>query len=105
MKFPEKHRILGNENSPGVFEIPFEGRILHVIASNEMGWDHVSVSLNSRIPNWREMSHVKNLFFEDIEWAYQIHAPLSNHINFHPYCLHLWRCHDKEIPIPPTIMV
>lgn len=78
---------------------------LRVIASAGDGWDHVSVSLSNRCPNWIEMDHVKRLFFKDDETAMQLHVPPSDNINFHPYCLHLWRPHDAEIPRPPAWMV
>jgi hypothetical protein len=44
----------------GAFTIPFESFILHVIASDGQGWEHVSVSLSHRTPNWREMCFVKD---------------------------------------------
>lgn len=45
-----------SDGNNGAFFVPFEGRYLKVICSDGMGWDHVSVSLENRIPNWREMS-------------------------------------------------
>lgn len=90
----------------GAFFIPFEGRSLRVIASTGAGWDHVSVSLPGRCPNWREMEHVKRTFFRDDETAMQLHVPPTDHINCHPFCLHLWRPNDgREIPRPPALMV
>lgn len=79
--------------------------VLRVIASSDMGWDHVSVSLPHRCPTWDEMEHVKRLFFRDDEWAFQLHAPQADHINCHPHCLHIWRPHDQEIPTPHPLMV
>jgi hypothetical protein len=64
---------------------------LAIIASNGMGWDHVSVSRADRCPTWDEMELVKRLFFKDDECAMQLHVPPSDHINCHPNCLHLWR--------------
>lgn len=80
-------------------------RALKVIASSGEGWDHVSVSLPDRCPTWAEMEQVKRLFFRDDETAMQLHVPPSDHVNCHPFCLHLWRPHDVEIPRPPSIMV
>lgn len=65
-------------------------------------WDHVSVSLPNRCPNWIEMSFVKNLFFEDEEVVMELHVAKSQHINAHPNCLHLWRPHVTPIPLPPA---
>lgn len=91
----------------GAFAVPspIDRQPLCVIASNNEGWDHVSVSRKNRCPNWPEMCHVKSLFFRDDETAMQLHVPTSDHINNHPHCLHLWRPHDAEIPRPPGIFV
>jgi hypothetical protein len=35
----------------------------------------------------------------------QLHVPVSDHINRHPYTLHLWRPHALEIPRPPAEFV
>ncbi len=77
---------------------------LRVIASWGMGWDHVSVSLSTRCPTWDEMSWVARTFFPG-EYAMQLHVPESDHRNFHPFCLHLWRPQNSDIPTPPGWMV
>lgn len=78
---------------------------LFVIASCGLGWDHVSVSLRNRCPTWEEMEIVKHLFFLPLETAMQLHVPRANHINFHPYALHLWRPQHASIPRPPKELV
>ena len=78
---------------------------LFVIASTGFGWDHVSVSTRTRCPTWGEMEYVKRMFFEDHETAMQLHVPPSDHVNCHPYCLHLWRPQEFEIPRPPPEFV
>ena len=93
------------DHTCGVFLIPFRSSLLTVIASAAEGWDHVSVSLASRCPNWEEMEFVKRAFFRDDEWAMQLHAPPSRHINAMPSCLHIWRPMKAEIPQPPAWMV
>lgn len=67
-------------------------------------WDHVSVSLPNRCPTWEEMCFIKELFFERDEPAMQLH-PAKDYVNNHPYCLHLWRPLDAEIPLPFAEMV
>ena len=69
------------------------------------GWDHVSVSLPDRCPTWDEMERVKRAFFHPHEAAMQLHVPVSDHVNLHPYCLHIWRPHYMPIPMPPGIFV
>lgn len=81
------------------------GDVLRIMAAAGDGWDHVSVSLVNRIPTWEEMEQVKRSFFEENETAMQLHVPPSDHVNHHPFCLHLWRPHKVEIPRPPAEMV
>ena len=97
---------IGDETC-GFFVVPspIDRAPMKVIASTGEGWEHVSVSRQSRCPNWPEMEFVKRTFFKDDEAAMQLHVPPSDHINVHPYCLHLWRPIDAEIPRPPGWMV
>lgn len=95
------------DDTCGVFDVPspIDGGMLLVVASAGAGWDHVSVSRPNRCPNWPEMSHIYGLFFRPHQTVMQLHVPASEHINCHPYCLHLWRPHNVEIPRPPGWMV
>lgn len=95
------------DSTCGVFEIPspIDKATLLIVASSALEWDHISVSRRNRCPNWPEMNHIKDLFFKHDETAMQLHVPLSDHINNHPYCLHLWRPHNLEIPQPPAVFV
>lgn len=83
------------------------GEQMNVIAASGMGWDHVSVTCRARCPTWEEMEQVKHEFFEPGETAMQLHVPPVDHINQHPYCLHLWRPHGDvgQIPRPPAELV
>lgn len=101
-------------NMAGAFEIPSPatGAKLRVIVSVGSGvghememWDHASVSLPNRCPNWQEMELIKRKFFHDHECAMQLHVPVEDHIDNHPYCLHIWRPVKAEIPRPPGLMV
>jgi hypothetical protein len=95
------------DDTCGMFIVPspIDRKPMVVIASAAAGWDHVSVSRRERCPNWIEMSRVKDLFFNDEEIAMQLHVAKENHINDHPFCLHLWRPMNTEIPLPPAFMV
>lgn len=68
-------------------------------------WEHVSVSTAVRCPTWEEMCFVKDLFWDPEDVVIQLHPPRSEWINNHPYCLHLWRPIDIELPRPPSITV
>lgn len=78
---------------------------LRIIASSGAGWDHISISLEHRCPNWIEMEYVKRLFFKPTELAWQYHMPVKDHISCHPYVLHIWRKQDFEMPTPPAELV
>ena len=101
------YRIAGELGGDGAFLVPspIDRYPLRVIASTGLGWDHVSVSRETRCPNWPEMECVRLLFFRENETVMQLHVPTSEHVNNHPYCLHLWRPLNAEIPRPPSILV
>ena len=86
----------------GSFRIPLNSHdIALVIADNGMqnrDWEHVSVSLPNRCLTWDEMCKIKDMFFEDEEAVFQIHPPKSEYVDFHEYCLHLWK--PKGVPFP-----
>lgn len=109
---PEKYRVrLGplwssaEDGNNGAFQVPFESATLTVIASDGMGWQHVSVSLPNRCPNWREMSAIKDLFWDAEDCVVQYHPPKSEYVNRCVNCLHLWRPADGKVPRPPMELV
>lgn len=104
MKSPKEYAIQFGIDG-GMYTIPFRGRDLKVIASFGYGWEHVSVSLSNRCPNWTEMRFVKDCFWNEEEAVMQLHPPKSEYVNMHPYCLHLWRPINLDIPVPPSILV
>ncbi len=88
------------------------GKTLQLIASGaddddtmSAGWEHVSVSCNGRIPNWREMCFVKDLFWNPEDCVVQFHPPQSEYVNNHAFCLHLWRHKTQAFPMPPSALV
>jgi len=114
VKYPDKYRMKkgpfatmdGDQKGlffvrRGLGEIP-----LKVVASPPDGeWQHVSVSLPNKCPTWNEMCKIKELFWDDDETVMQLHVPTSQHINMHPFCLHLWRENNNEFKLPPSILV
>jgi hypothetical protein len=79
--------------------------VVFVIASDGEGWEHVSVSRKDRCPIWEEMCQVKDLFWDDEDVVMQFHVPSKDHVNNHPYCLHLWRPKGVNVLRPDRIMV
>jgi hypothetical protein len=91
------------DSGNGNLVMPSRGQC--IVFSNGEGWEHVSVSFKDRCPTWEEMEDVKRRFWQDTDTVMQLHVPVSEHRNCHPYCLHLWRPTDREIPRPPGIFV
>ncbi len=110
---PEKYRVrdgrLGSDakyGNNGAFAVKLQrGQEVFVIASDQMGWEHVSVSRRDRCPSWEEMCQIKSLFWGPDDCVVQYHPPESDYVNNHPFCLHLWRPVGIEFPAPPSLMV
>lgn len=83
-------------------------QFLKIVSSGAMQhapWEHVSVSCKKRTPNWPEMCFVKDMFWHENEAVAQFHPPKSDYVNYHPYCLHLWRPVHFPMHLPPYWMV
>lgn len=80
-------------------------RIARFVCSWGGGWDHVSVSFRDRCPVWKEMCEIKDIFFGEDEVCVQYHPKKEEYINNHPYCLHIFRPQNAELPMPPSWMV
>ena len=110
---PNKYRVRSgvaastDENgNNGCFALPLKhGQAVMVVASDGMGWEHVSVSRRDRCPTWDEMCQVKAMFWDDEDCVVQYHPPKRDYVNIHPYCLHLWRQVGIEFPQPDSLMV
>ena len=110
----------------GFFVIPFgdreKGPHFQCVASDGMGFEHVSISLINishsgksypikRCPSWDEMCRMKELFWDDPEdVVLQYHPAKSEYVSMHPYVLHLWRPVDQdgkpiELPRPNPLQV
>jgi len=111
-KVPEKFRIasgpMGSNESfgnNGAFWVKTKKHVFTVIASDQMGWEHVSVSLPARCPTWEEMCFIKSLFWDEDDCVIQYHPRKSDYVNNHSYCLHLWRPTKELLPVPPSFMI
>lgn len=99
----------------GAFKIAPFGDRLRIVSSDGRDWDeaglphpaweHVSVSLERRCPTWTEMEWVRDQFWEPDELVVQFSVPRAQHVNHHPFCLHLWKPIGVAIPLPPSITV
>ena len=115
---PEQYRIKtgllssGEDDcNNGLFVIVFKNKIgkkiiIRCIASDGLGWEHVSISVGlKRCAVWEEMCHIKNIFWDDTDCVLQYHPPKKYYVNCHPTCLHLWRPFGFKMPIPPTVLI
>jgi hypothetical protein len=99
----------------GIFRLssPEPGWMLACMVSDGERWEHVSVhayrdarrKTTTRVPNWREMCFVKDVFWEDEDVVMQLHPRRSQYVNAHPHVLHLWRPTAATIPEPPAVLV
>ncbi|KKN87493.1 hypothetical protein LCGC14_0259480 [marine sediment metagenome] len=67
------------------------------IESDGHSWFHVSTSRAGRLPNWRDLQYVKDTFIGRDRKAIQILPASAEHVNLHPFCLHLWCCLDGDV--------
>jgi hypothetical protein len=100
--FPETRR----GDMHGWFFLDSGNAMLRIMSSGSMpaisGWEHVSVSLEDRIPTWQEMCLVKSLFWGGQETVLQFHPKITRYVNHHENCLHLWKKIGVDHELPPT---
>jgi len=84
-----------------------KGLFMLCLASNGMGWEHVSVSIptENRCPTWEEMCWVKSLFWDETDAVVQFHPPATEYVNNHEFCLHLWKQVGIEFNLPSSELV
>lgn len=95
-------------NGAFMFPIHGEARKICCIASDGLGWRHVSVSfgrVSYKTPSWEVMCAVKDLFFEPEDIVVQFHPAHSQYVNNHPGCLHLWQPTVLQLPVPDPLLV
>jgi len=116
---PEEYRIKTGRSAStsafgnnGAFEIPpIRGkRKFFCIVSDGAGREHVSIHIYDgkymHTPEWSEMCHIKELFWDREDVVIQYHPRESEYVNNHPFVLHLWRpTGEVTVPTPPSILV
>jgi hypothetical protein len=45
------------------------------------------------------------MFWCEEDCVVQYHPPKSQYVNNHPFCLHLWRPIDHQLPAPDSLLV
>lgn len=65
-------------------------------------WQHVSASHTDRVPSYATLCRVKDLFFGPDASAVCLWPKTSEHVNAHPYTLHLWSPAQGD-PLPDLL--
>jgi hypothetical protein len=60
-------------------------------------WLHLSIARRDRMPTWTELTEARDLFLGPGTEAYQKLPKRSEHVNIHPYCLHLWALVNRPL--------
>lgn len=69
------------------------------VKSDDKLWYHVSFSRAKNIPTYADCLYVKEVFVGADRCAIQIFPERRYHVNFHPFCLHLYSClEERSIP-------
>lgn len=66
---------------------------------NNTKWIHVSMSHPDCLPSWDEMRKVKNEFIGEDLPACHVIPRQKDHVNCHPFCLHIWTLYEIGRPV------
>ena len=61
-------------------------------------WVHASMTRPNEIPSYEDMCRLHRAVFDG--YAYEVHAPASQHVNIHAHALHLWGRRDGAPVLP-----
>lgn len=105
------HRHFDNLNVPPGWRVETLGcdgikwvnkkRNLQIIASTNLEqdgreWLHLSISHPDRLPTYKDMTYMKRHWAGDDKKCIQVFPARTEHVNFHPNCLHLFCCLDGD---------
>lgn len=62
-------------------------------------WMHVSVGRPRQMPSYEDLAFIKRVFIGPERAAIQVFPRASEHVNIHPFVLHLWMPID-HYPLP-----
>lgn len=64
-------------------------------------WIHASISRRDRVPSYDDLCMLKNVVFGPNRICAQVFECEKNHVNIHPFCLHLWGPNMESVwPLP-----
>lgn len=62
-------------------------------------WLHLSLSHPKRMPTYDDLVYLKKHWAGEDRKCIMVMPPKSEHVNIHPFCLHLWCCLGED-PLP-----
>ena len=96
---PRGWSLIHTKQDGAAFLNPGTGLIVIVSCATEQdgeAWLHVSMSYDRKLPSYKDMIIVKRAFIGDDKTAIQVFPQKNKHVNYHPYCLHLWHCITRD---------
>lgn len=63
-------------------------------------WVHASIAHQDHMPTYEELALLHKAVWQGRGWSYQVFAPPSDHVNIHPFALHLWGRLDNTNALP-----
>ena len=60
-------------------------------------WLHTSYSRRNRTPTYEDTKFIKDNFIGKDKKSIMVFPSESEHVNYHPYCLHLWTCLGSDV--------
>jgi len=63
-------------------------------------WLHASISRPDEMPTYQDLVDLHYAVWGQEGWAYQVFAPQGDHVNIHPFALHLWGQLDGTPVLP-----
>lgn len=73
-------------------------RVVASVSTEQDGkrWLHMSMSHPKRIPTYDELVYMKRHWAGEQRKCIMVLPPSDEHVNFHPFCLHLFCCLDDD---------
>lgn len=75
------------------------------MGADEEDWVHASISFKETMPTYEDLVTLHKAVWKGKGWAYQVFAPDQDHVNIHPFALHLWGRLDGRPVLPDFVAI
>jgi hypothetical protein len=85
----------------GVFIVPVDGELWHVILADSGGWRHLAVTNfnNNHTASYNVIRTLRDYFYGDEAWVVHYYPPFDARIGTSG-TVHLWESIDAQMPVP-----